>query len=188
MPNWFAVHRTHIFQAIQSKINELSKLPVSWLATFMRAIVFICPDRLHIICSIPFVVTSNNFNSFGLFSFYVFFFLVHPPPKRSYDSNRCHSFSLTDFRLSDAPRVSVHLANEEPIPSRLIVRAERENVTIKCRSDANPPADSFKWFKNVSYLCCLPCVQQWKSICAKNSKLKANSVQYGLNAKQQQQR
>lgn len=48
--------------------------------------------------------------------------------------------------------MSVHLANEEPIGSnRLIIRAERDNVTLKCRADANPPVDasSFGWFKNV---------------------------------------
>lgn len=51
----------------------------------------------------------------------------------------------------DAPSVSVHLANEEPIPSRLIIRPERDNVTLKCRADANPPVDinSFGWYKNV---------------------------------------
>lgn len=46
----------------------------------------------------------------------------------------------------------MHLANEEPIPSRLIIRAERDNVTLKCRADANPSVDSssFGWYKNVS--------------------------------------
>lgn len=58
------------------------------------------------------------------------------------------SFSL----LLDAPSVSIHLANEEPIPSRLIIRPENENVTLKCRADANPPVDSnnFGWYKNVN--------------------------------------
>lgn len=48
----------------------------------------------------------------------------------------------------------MHLANEEPIPSRLIIRAERDNVTLKCRADANPPVDptSFGWYKNVNDL------------------------------------
>lgn len=48
--------------------------------------------------------------------------------------------------------MSVHLANEEPIPSRLIIRPERGNVTLKCRADANPPVEqnSFGWYKNVS--------------------------------------
>lgn len=51
----------------------------------------------------------------------------------------------------DAPSVSVHLANEEPIPSRLIIRPEHDNVTLKCRADANPPVDTnhFGWYKNV---------------------------------------
>lgn len=53
------------------------------------------------------------------------------------------------FKSSDAPSVSVHLANEEPVPSRVIIRSERENVTLKCRANANPPAESFSWFKNV---------------------------------------
>lgn len=54
--------------------------------------------------------------------------------------------------FSDAPSVSVHLANEEPIPSRLIMRSEHENVTLKCRANANPPveANSFGWYKNVT--------------------------------------
>lgn len=53
--------------------------------------------------------------------------------------------------ISDAPIVSVHLANEEPVPNRVIIRAERENVTLKCRANANPSAESFGWFKNVSW-------------------------------------
>ncbi|XP_055324550.1 B-cell receptor CD22 [Sitodiplosis mosellana] len=54
------------------------------------------------------------------------------------------------INVAYAPSVSVHLANEEPIPSRLIIRAERDNVTLKCRADANPPVDSssFGWYKN----------------------------------------
>lgn len=61
-----------------------------------------------------------------------------------------HVFTIINNTV-DAPSVSVHLANEEPIPSRLIIRPERDNVTLKCRSDANPPSDpnSFGWFKNV---------------------------------------
>lgn len=54
--------------------------------------------------------------------------------------------------ISDAPSVSVHLANEEPIPSRLVIRPERDNVTLKCRADANPPAESYGWFKNVIFI------------------------------------
>lgn len=52
--------------------------------------------------------------------------------------------------VTDAPRVSVHLASEEPVPNRVIIRAERDNVTLKCRADANPQSDSFGWYKNVS--------------------------------------
>lgn len=48
--------------------------------------------------------------------------------------------------------MSVHLANEEPIPSRLVIRPERDNVTLKCRADANPPAESYGWFKNVIFI------------------------------------
>ncbi|XP_038106447.1 hemicentin-2 isoform X3 [Culex quinquefasciatus] len=44
------------------------------------------------------------------------------------------------------PVVSVHLANEDP--SRVITRAEGENVTLKCRADARPPVTSFAWYKN----------------------------------------
>ncbi|XP_035795445.1 hemicentin-2-like isoform X2 [Anopheles albimanus] len=44
------------------------------------------------------------------------------------------------------PVVSVHLANEDP--SRVITRAEGENVTLKCRADARPPVSSFSWYKN----------------------------------------
>lgn len=56
------------------------------------------------------------------------------------------------LRRIDAPSVSVHLANEEPIPSRLIIRSEHDNVTLKCRANANPPVESnsFGWYKNVS--------------------------------------
>lgn len=63
-------------------------------------------------------------------------------------------FSSTFFHCSipDAPSVSVHLANEEPIPSRLVIRPERDNVTFKCRADANPPAESYGWFKNVIFV------------------------------------
>ncbi|CAD7085072.1 unnamed protein product [Hermetia illucens] len=44
------------------------------------------------------------------------------------------------------PTVSVHLANEDP--SRVVTRAEGQNVTLKCRADARPPVTSFSWFKN----------------------------------------
>ncbi|XP_055618314.1 hemicentin-2 isoform X2 [Toxorhynchites rutilus septentrionalis] len=44
------------------------------------------------------------------------------------------------------PVVSVHLANEDP--SRVITRAEAENVTLKCRADARPPVTSYSWYKN----------------------------------------
>uniref|UniRef100_A0A4Y0B5I7 Ig-like domain-containing protein n=1 Tax=Anopheles funestus TaxID=62324 RepID=A0A4Y0B5I7_ANOFN len=44
------------------------------------------------------------------------------------------------------PVVSVHLSNEDP--SRVITRAEGENVTLKCRADARPPVTSFSWYKN----------------------------------------
>nr|AEG77359.1 RT06290p [Drosophila melanogaster] len=46
----------------------------------------------------------------------------------------------------DPPTVSVHLANEDP--SRLVTRAEGQNVTFKCRADARPPVTSYSWFKN----------------------------------------
>lgn len=50
--------------------------------------------------------------------------------------------------FADPPTVSVHLANEDP--SRLVTRAEGQNVTFKCRADARPPVTSYAWFKNVS--------------------------------------
>jgi len=50
--------------------------------------------------------------------------------------------------ITDPPTVSVHLANEDP--SRLVTRAEGQNVTFKCRADARPPVTSYSWFKNVS--------------------------------------
>lgn len=52
------------------------------------------------------------------------------------------------FALTDPPTVSVHLANEDP--SRMVTRAEGQNVTFKCRADARPPVTSYSWFKNVS--------------------------------------
>lgn len=42
----------------------------------------------------------------------------------------------------------MHLANEDP--SRVVTRAEGQNVTFKCRADARPPVTSYSWFKNVS--------------------------------------
>lgn len=59
--------------------------------------------------------------------------------------------SLRNFAFTDEPVVSVHLANEDP--SRVITRAEGENVTLKCRADARPPVTSFAWYKNVSIIC-----------------------------------
>lgn len=151
--NWCAVHQTHIFPVIRSKINGSSKLPVSFIcwSVLLFSDSFFCVSLLRLspklcvpICQ-SVVVTHRrvDYNR----PFFVFVQLI--------------------FDTSDAPRVSVHLANEEPIPSRLIVRAERENVTIKCRSDANPPADSFKWFKNVSnsalFFLLVPYLQTLKS-------------------------
>lgn len=46
--------------------------------------------------------------------------------------------------------MSVHLANEDP--SRVVTKAEEQNVTLKCRADAKPPVTMFAWFKNVSTL------------------------------------
>ncbi|XP_065081629.1 neural cell adhesion molecule 2 isoform X2 [Ochlerotatus camptorhynchus] len=59
------------------------------------------------------------------------------------------NFSLEDKRIISVayePVVSVHLANEDP--SRVITRAEGENVTLKCRADARPSVTSFSWYKN----------------------------------------
>ncbi|XP_020799850.1 nephrin isoform X1 [Drosophila serrata] len=50
------------------------------------------------------------------------------------------------IRVAYPPTVSVHLANEDP--SRLVTRAEGQNVTFKCRADARPPVTSYSWFKN----------------------------------------
>ncbi|XP_037943926.1 hemicentin-1 [Teleopsis dalmanni] len=50
------------------------------------------------------------------------------------------------IRVAYPPTVSVHLANEDP--SRVVTRAESQNVTFKCRADARPPVTSYSWFKN----------------------------------------
>ncbi|XP_034487354.1 nephrin isoform X2 [Drosophila innubila] len=50
------------------------------------------------------------------------------------------------IRVAYPPSVSVHLANEDP--SRMVTRAEGQNVTFKCRADARPPVTSYSWFKN----------------------------------------
>ncbi|XP_023292231.2 neural cell adhesion molecule 1 isoform X2 [Lucilia cuprina] len=50
------------------------------------------------------------------------------------------------IRVAYPPTVSVHLANEDP--SRIVTRAEGQNVTFKCRADARPPVTSYSWFKN----------------------------------------
>ncbi|XP_017035482.1 neural cell adhesion molecule 1-A isoform X5 [Drosophila kikkawai] len=50
------------------------------------------------------------------------------------------------IRVAYPPTVSVHLANEDP--SRLVTRAEGQNVTFKCRADARPPVTGYSWFKN----------------------------------------
>ncbi|XP_046869638.1 nephrin isoform X4 [Drosophila willistoni] len=50
------------------------------------------------------------------------------------------------IRVAYPPTVSVHLANEDP--SRVVTRAEGQNVTFKCRADARPPVTSYSWFKN----------------------------------------
>lgn len=74
-------------------------------------------------------------------------------PFATYNANtNINCFGKIFHQFSDAPSVSVHLANEEPIPSRLIIRREHQNVTLKCRANANPPveANSFGWYKNVS--------------------------------------
>ncbi|GAB0094140.1 Immunoglobulin-like domain [Sergentomyia squamirostris] len=44
------------------------------------------------------------------------------------------------------PVVSIHLANEDP--SRLVIRSEGQNVTLKCRANARPSVTSFGWYKN----------------------------------------
>ncbi|XP_055679203.1 hemicentin-1 isoform X3 [Lutzomyia longipalpis] len=44
------------------------------------------------------------------------------------------------------PIVSIHLANEDP--SRLVIRSEGQNVTLKCRANARPSVTSFGWYKN----------------------------------------
>ncbi|XP_055853449.1 hemicentin-1 isoform X3 [Episyrphus balteatus] len=50
------------------------------------------------------------------------------------------------IRVAYPPSVSVHLANEDP--SRVVTRAEGQNVTFKCRADARPPVSTYSWFKN----------------------------------------
>ncbi|XP_061499740.1 uncharacterized protein LOC1281499 isoform X5 [Anopheles gambiae] len=57
-----------------------------------------------------------------------------------------HELFLSCQVSGDEPVVSVHLSNEDP--SRVITRAEGENVTLKCRADARPPVTSFSWYKN----------------------------------------
>uniref|UniRef100_A0A182MFF5 Ig-like domain-containing protein n=1 Tax=Anopheles culicifacies TaxID=139723 RepID=A0A182MFF5_9DIPT len=60
-----------------------------------------------------------------------------------------NEFAFTQNRSTrpgHEPVVSVHLSNEDP--SRVITRAEGENVTLKCRADARPPVTSFSWYKN----------------------------------------
>ncbi|XP_055373639.1 B-cell receptor CD22 [Condylostylus longicornis] len=57
--------------------------------------------------------------------------------------------SIEDKRIISVaypPTVSVHLANEDR--SRVVIRAEGENVTLKCRANARPPVASYSWFKN----------------------------------------
>lgn len=63
-------------------------------------------------------------------------------------------FHFIRFALTDPPTVSVHLANEDP--SRMVTRAEGQNVTFKCRADARPPVTSYSWFKNVSRPALIP--------------------------------
>lgn len=167
MPSWCAVHRTHISPAIRSKINGWSKLRVSWPAHYYAIWL------LHMLANVTQQVSfgwalsiSHTISQITLSWLCVLLLAVSTPYQHQNHARSLSSVSrlielfqfdeflflfCVLFGLPDAPRVSVHLANEDPIPSRLIVRAERENVTIKCRSDANPPADSFKWFKNVSY-------------------------------------
>lgn len=64
------------------------------------------------------------------------------------------NFHFIRFVLTDPPTVSVHLANEDP--SRMVTRAEGQNVTFKCRADARPPVTSYSWFKNVSRTALIP--------------------------------
>lgn len=64
------------------------------------------------------------------------------------------NFHFIRFALTDPPTVSVHLANEDP--SRMVTRAEGQNVTFKCRADARPPVTSYSWFKNVSRPALIP--------------------------------
>uniref|UniRef100_A0A182TMA9 Ig-like domain-containing protein n=1 Tax=Anopheles melas TaxID=34690 RepID=A0A182TMA9_9DIPT len=61
------------------------------------------------------------------------------------------------------------MSNEDP--SRVITRAEGENVTLKCRADARPPVTSFSWYKNVE-------------LTAPNTEAKATEVSFRLMANQ----
>lgn len=96
--------------------------------------------------------THSLYNLLPKFVYNYWFLFIFPlyPFRR-----HCHSSVV--YTIVDAPSVSVHLANEEPIPSRLIIRSEHDNVTLKCRANANPPVESnsFGWYKNVRkvYFC-----------------------------------
>lgn len=97
--------------------------------------------------------THSLYNLLLKFVYNYWFLFIFPPAFRPSLPSASLYFDSSIFFLQfvDAPSVSVHLANEEPIPSRLIIRSEHDNVTLKCRANANPPVDtnSFGWYKNV---------------------------------------